>query len=201
MTFTCTLLLAATPALAQTRTQTDVYAATGVTFGTETGFPLLTGSASQITDTIGVFGEFGRLSNVLPSNVRDVIDAVLSIIELESGVSSALSVKVPATYGLGGIRINGDRRSKIMPFGEVGIGIARLEVDLSLEVAGVDFTSVIGLLDLQSESALITTAGGGVNVLLNPMVSLDLGFRVNRLFADAGGVNVGQAYGAVRIGF
>jgi opacity protein-like surface antigen len=193
------LILTASPAFAQNRGA--VYGLGGLTFGTETGGVFGGGGSAAINENVAIIGEVGRMTNVLPESVQDVIDLVLDFTELGTGLESNLDVKVPAVYGFGGVRATGNSSSRVTPFAEGGFGVAQLTLDLDLQVAGIDFSEIIDLFDFPDETVAMFVAGGGVNVQMNEQASVDAGFRYTRLFSEDGGVNVGQVYGAVRIGF
>ena len=191
--------LMAVPAVAQNRGA--VYGLGGLTFGTETGGVFAGGGSAAITENVAIIGEVGRITNVLPENVQDVVDLVLDLTELGTGLESSLDVKVPVVYGFGGVRVTGGSDSRVTPFAEGGFGVAQLTLDLDLQVAGINVSEIIDLFDFADETVAMFVAGGGVNVQVNDQASVDAGFRYTRLFSEGGGVNVGQVYGAVRIGF
>ena len=174
----------------------------GITFASETSSVFAAQAGGRVARQLFVFGEFGRMQNVLPDEAQDDLDAAAAFLETQLGTTVDLDVRVPAIYGLAGIRWGPEDR--IAPFLEAGVGFARLSVDLTAEVAGIDVTDEVED-QLQSEDLEVTefllAFGGGLNARLTERMRLDVGYRYNRVFTDDPTVSVNMAYAALKFWF
>jgi len=198
--------LAAAPAAAQdVRTQGFIGGLGGATFGTASGSGMLgVQGGYRIGPELFVIGEFGRMMDVLPGELGDMVDFFEEELEDELGAPVTLEVTAPATYGFGGVRwTRGMGRAK--PFVEGGIGVARVKLEVGeASFAGIDLTDLVND-QLEGEEPETTeflfTFGGGVNLALTDAVSADAGYRFTRIATDDPNVNVSAIYGAVKILF
>ncbi len=174
----------------------------GLTFGSAATSGAVAGQVGfRISRDLFVIGEFGRIADVVPSEVADMIDEFEDQAELE-GVSVDLEVKVPAIYGFGGVRW-APSRGKINPFVEGGVGFAHLKGKIKAIVDGVDITEFvedeIGDIEGLSTNEFLIAVGGGANIGLTSAVSVDAGYRFTRIFTDDPAVNSSMIYAAVKI--
>ena len=174
----------------------------GITFASETSSVFAGQAGGRVARQLFVFGEFGRMQNVLPEEAQDDLDAAAEFLESQLGTTVELDVKVPAIYGLGGIRWSPDDR--IAPFLEVGAGFARLNIDVKAEIAGIDVSDEVED-QLDTEDLEVTefllAFGGGLNARLSERIRLDVGYRYNRVFTDDPTVNVNMVYAALKFWF
>ena len=174
----------------------------GITFASETSSVVAAQAGGRVARQLFVFGEFGRMQNVLPEEAQDDLDAAAEFLETQLGTTVNLDVRVPAIYGLAGIRWSPDDR--IAPFLEAGAGFARLSLDLRAEVAGIDITDEVED-QLESDDLEVTefllALGGGLNARLTDRVRLDVGYRYNRVFTDDPTVEVNMVYAALKFWF
>jgi opacity protein-like surface antigen len=198
----CTLMCAATPAAAQSQSRGFIGGLGGITFGTETSSVFAGQGGVRIARQLVVFGEIGRMQNVLPDEIQDQIDEFVRTFEAETGVDALLEAKVPAFYGLGGIRWSTD--APVSPFVEGGLGFANLSIDLHAEIDGVDVTDQAEALfeeeDLDATKFLLAF-GGGINARLAEQVRLDIGYRYTRIFTDDPAVNTSAVLAALKFWF
>ena len=174
----------------------------GITFASKTSSVFAAQAGGRVARQLFIFGEFGRMQNVLPEEAEDDLDEAAEFLESQLGTTVNLDVKVPAIYGLAGIRWSPDDR--IAPFLEAGAGFARLSLDITAEIAGIDVTDEVED-QLDDEDLEVTefllAFGGGLNARLTDRVRLDVGYRYNRVFTDDPTVNVNMAYAALKFLF
>ncbi|HEU5186596.1 MAG TPA: outer membrane beta-barrel protein [Gemmatimonadaceae bacterium] len=190
------------PAVATAQDRGFVGAVGGVTFVTETSSIFGAQVGARIAPSLFVFGEIGRMQNVLPEDLQDELDLAADLFELEFGTAMELDARVPAFYGLAGIRWS--RNARVTPFVEGAVGFARLSLDLDARVGGMDVSSLIedALEEEDTEATKFLLAiGGGINARLIEHLRLDVGYRYSRIFTDDPAINTSQVYAAVKFGF
>ena len=119
---------------------------------------------------VQVFGEFGRLGNVLPG----VVTLPLSF--------SPIDLRVSAFYGEGGVRLLAAPRSAVTPYVEGTAGVA----NLSFGATGLGSTTdalVRAALNLIDTRDPLVGVGGGLLLRGGPL-QLDLGYRYKRIMAN-----------------
>ena len=125
----------------------------------------------DVVPAIQVFGEFGRLANVMPPLV-------------ESGLAfTRFDLTASAFYGEGGIRLLAAPRSVIRPYVEGTAGVAHLSF------AGRGFggpadaviRTVLALTDTRDP---MFGAGGGILMDAGPL-HVDVGYRYKRIMANS----------------
>ena len=174
----------------------------GITFASETSSVFAAQAGGRVARQLFVFGEFGRMQNVLPEEAQGDLDDATEFLESQLGTTVDLDVRVPAIYGLAGIRWSPDDR--IAPFLEAGAGFARLSLDLTAEVAGIDVTDEVeDQLDREDleVTEFLLAFGGGLNTRLTERIRLDIGYRYNRVFTDDPAIDVNMAYAALKFWF
>ena len=198
----CLAASAATPSVAHAQNRAFVGGLGGVTFGTETSSVFAGQAGVRIARQLVVFGEVGRMQNVLPGEIQDQIDEILRSFEADTGVDALLEAKVPAFYGMGGIRWSTD--APVAPFVEGAVGFAHLTLDLHAEIQGVDVTDQAEEIfedeDLDA-TKLLLAVGGGINARLAGQVRLDVGYRYKRIFTDDPAVNASEVFAAIKFWF
>ena len=198
----CAAVIAATPAAARAQNRGFIGGLGGITFGTETSSVFAAQGGIRIASQLVVFGEAGRMQNVLPGDIQDQIDDFVRMFEAETGVDVLLEAKVPSFYGMGGIRWSSD--APFAPFVEGGMGFANLSLDLHAEIEGVDVSDqadeVIEEDDLD-ETKFLVAFGGGVNARLAEQVRLDIGYRYTRIFTEDPAVNTSAVFAALKFWF
>jgi hypothetical protein len=125
----------------------------------------------DVAPAVQVFGEFGRIGNVLPGFVSLPLRL------------SPVDVRVSAFYGEGGVRLLAAPRSAVTPYVEGTAGVA----NLSFGARGLGSTTdaiVRAALNLVDRRDPMLGAGGGVLLRGGP-VYVDLGYRYKRLLPNS----------------
>lgn len=155
-----------------------------------------------ITRHLVVFGEGGRMQNVLPPNRAIGMERVVAAGYLKAP-SAPVSVEAayPTNYGLGGARW----LLRSFFFGG-GFGAANVHTRLNKVVAnGTDTTAAyLSSLstgpDLGFQTVLLLAFGGGLSRHVAGPMSLDLGYRYTRINTFAPAVNSNIGYVGVSFG-
>ena len=179
------LTAVASPAAAQRATLAGQL---GVTFQTETA-PVFAGEVGiGLVPGVSIYGTFGRMQDVTPSEVADVFDALDPIVD----------VSMPATYGMAGVRV-ALPAGPIRPYGVGGVGFARFSADL--EVFGFDITNLVeDQIGFElSTNQFAYELGGGVMFSLGSNAFLDAGYRYMRV--SVADFDVSRVYGGVGVRF
>lgn len=122
---------------------------------------------TELTPSVQVIGEFGRVSDVLPSLTAGLLDL------------TPYDVRVSALYGEGGLRLLAAPDSAVNPYVEATAGIARLTPHASGFGAGADALTAAGLQFLRGTDPLVGF-GGGILLRGGPVVA-DLGYRYKQV--------------------
>ena len=140
------------------------------------GAPTVTPTAGAtigvgITPYIQAIGEFGRMSDVLPSTVQTLLTV------------SPVDFHRSALYGEGGIRLTTPAVSHVGAYGETLFGVARL----TNSVSGIGSARTDALANLAlrfvSTTGRVGALGTGV-ILQGGPVFATIGYRYTRIFSD-----------------
>jgi hypothetical protein len=144
----------------------------GTTFGTSAAAPTFGAQiALPLGDHVQLVGEAGRMTDIKPS----VLDQVIDLTPVDLAMS--------AWYAEGGLRFIGSRRSVVRPYVEGTAGVARLKPTVGVD-GWVGALTNTGLSFLGSTEPIV---GGGAGVLLQGgPLSVDLGYRYKRILASGG---------------
>jgi hypothetical protein len=125
----------------------------------------------DVVPAVQVFGEFGRLANIMPPLV-------------ETGLAfSRIGLTASAFYGEGGVRFLAFSESAVIPYGEATAGVAHL----SFGGRGLDgpadalVRTLLGLTDTRDP---MFGAGGGVLIRAGAL-HFDVGYRYKRIMANS----------------
>jgi hypothetical protein len=167
----------------------------GVTFGTVSSGAVGAQFGVQVRPNIFVIGEIGRIGNVTPSSIQDLVDEIVA-----EAPDLDLEMSAPATYGFGGVRFVMPRQP-VSPFVEGGVGFGHISLKIDkAEVFGIDlkdlFADEFGAEDSSTE--LLLTLGGGVHGRLSGSLGLDVGYRYIRIATDDPAVNTSMLYAAIK---
>ena len=193
------LLMAPRLAAAQTSApDARIYAGglAGVTFGSETGAIFGGRVGFRVARNLHVFAEVGRITDVTPKELSDQIDEALEVVP--DDIALTFEVKVPSTYFIGGARWS-QTRGRFGPFVEGGIGVGHLTLDATLIVDGVDLSNDLRELigDNDSMTKVLFAFGGGVNITVTPIISVDTGYRFTYIATEDPSVKCSAVYGMV----
>ena len=139
----------------------------------DSGFPVDFGGrvSVDVVPAVQVFGEFGRIGNVMPSL-------------LETGLAfTSLDLTASAFYGEGGVRLLAAPRSAVSPYVEGTAGIAHLR--LGARGLGSTTDAIIrAALNLVDTRDPVFGAGGGVLMRAGPL-NVDVGYRFKRIVSNS----------------
>jgi opacity protein-like surface antigen len=154
----------------------------------------------RIFPHVMVFGNVGRFAN-LQSDLQPTLDAATTSLATNQGLSVVGGGSLPATYGIGGVRVEVPTRSRVLPYVLGGIGLAHLNPqpqftfasgilpDGSTPPVGTDVTTTIASQGLfttpASENSFMWMLGGGVQVPVARHWAVDAGYRYSRIGADS----------------
>lgn len=160
--------------------------------------------AFHLTDRIDVFGEGLGLQDLVTRPRRALATAVGTALAASQGRAVSSSIKVPAFYGGGGIRIMFRNAGRVHPFVTVGGGMARLTLKPAFVLGGSDVTASLSQYGVTLGTDLSGTlmkpaVNGGVGVrTIHDRWYLDGGLRLTRVFTDDPRINyvgVGAGFG------
>jgi opacity protein-like surface antigen len=158
----------------------------GVTVGSVTDGAAAGQAGFRIARSLVVFGEGGRMRNVIPASRTDAMEQVVAggFLRNENAdvfVDGGLRV----TYGLGGVRW----RTRSL-FVEGGIGAASVKTQVKRIVgAGSDITREFEAyvvsrgsnLDFPATSEFVVAVGGGYSRPITRKLTVDVGYRFTRI--------------------
>jgi opacity protein-like surface antigen len=129
------------------------------------------GVSFEAVPGVQVFGEFGRLGNLMPNFI-------------ETGLAfTRIDLTASAFYGEGGVRLLAGSRSAVRPYVEGTAGVAHLRFGargLNLATAALMRTA-LNLVDTRDP---IFGAGGGVLMQAGPL-QVDLGYRYKKIVTNS----------------
>jgi len=153
----------------------------------------------NVVPHVSVFGDLGRFHDLQPSDAQPAVDNALALSNAQ-GFSVIGTPRVPATYYLGGVKVEVPTHSRILPYVLGGVGAAHLTPtakftfssgtlpDGTTPTVGDDVTSELtttGDLTLPpSSNAFMYTFGGGVDIPVARHFMVDAGYRASRVQAD-----------------
>jgi hypothetical protein len=165
-----------------------VHALAGATFGGPGGALFGAGAGVDIAAVPGltVFGEVGRLTNIMNSDLQDIVDELAGVDELDE-----FDISLPTTYGLAGARFTVPGNGPLGVFVEGGLGFGRVGLDVTLVVDGVDFSDEFG--DFLEEEGITEPSteplffvGAGLSYPVTPRADITGGLRLTRIAAGDG---------------
>ena len=125
----------------------------------------------DVVPAVQVFGEFGRIGNVMPS----IVDAGLAFTRID--------LRASAFYGEGGVRLLAAPGSAVTPYAEATAGVAHL--DIGTRGLGSTTDAIVrAALNLVDTRDPMVGAGGGVLLRAGPL-QIDVGYRYKRILPDS----------------
>lgn len=194
LTLTMAMVWAA-PAVAQPGPA--VQAVGGVSFGTATDGVYAGAASVPVSRRLRVFGELGQIRDAVSDDLNQELDsqsaAIRSTVNATFGTSVPVEydARVRAWYGMAGLRADLSANGRWTPYLEVGGGMARLEPDISLRIAGdrID-PALLRLSSVPEEhSEFLAAAGAGVAFLPFAHIRVEAGYRFTRIFGDPANLN------------
>ena len=156
----------------------------GLTFQSETSTLMGGEIGFNVTPDLVVYGQAGRMLNIMPKSIQDDLDFAGQVLTLATGQRWEFDGKVPATYFGGGAKYLFPTGTAVRPYVLGGAGLAKLK----LSVTEIDLGDVLdNLVDEGYLSDADTKAnemayevGGGVSVPVSA-IQLDFGYRYMRI--------------------
>ena len=153
----------------------------------------------RIAPHVMAFGSIGRFAN-LQADLQPTLDSATAALSANQGLSVIAGGKLPASYGLAGLRVEVPTRSRVLPYALGGIGLARLNPapqfvfssgtmpDGSTPDVGADVTTAIvsaGVFTApRASNAFMFSAGAGVQIPVARGWVAEAGYRYSRIAAD-----------------
>jgi opacity protein-like surface antigen len=204
----CLVVVLAVPLAAAAQDRGFIRGMVGATMVTESGVTFGAAAGMKINPNLQIFGEFGRMQNVLPSSVLEEVElASAQVANARSGKASS-TASASANYGLVGVRRNVRKVGDAQVFVEGGVGAARVESTLEASIRGSetlqgDISDLVSVpfVDSSPQTKALATIGGGFTLDITQKLGVELGYRYVGIFTDNPAINAGNIYGAVRLGF
>ena len=98
-----------------------------------------------------------------------------------------------------GARYEFAQTGRVRPFVEGGFGFARLKVDFTIELDGVEIEDD-DFVGFEADTEPAYALGGGVAIPIGPNVSAEAGYRFFRILTGEA-INANKFYGGVRVTF
>ena len=154
----------------------------------------------NVHPNIQIYGQAGRMLNILPKSVQDDLDDAGQALRILTGDRWEFDGKAPATYFGGGLKFLIPTNAAVRPYAVAGVGVASVkgsikEIDLGeilddlVDEGFVDEDDVRG-------TEFAVELGGGVVVPVG-RAQVDLGYRFMRI----GEANVSRVVGGLGIRF
>jgi hypothetical protein len=146
--------------------------------------------AFRVTDRIDVFGEGIGMQDLVTKPRRDLVTQVANYLAASQGRPVSSSIKVPAFYGGGGLRVRLTTGSRVYPYVSGGGGMARLTLQPMFALGGTDVTASLAQYGVTLGSDVTGTqtkpaVTGGLGVrAVHSRWYLDVGVRVLTVFTE-----------------
>jgi opacity protein-like surface antigen len=196
------LTAGASPALAQNAPSASLRGFGGVSFMSETGGAFGGGIGLRVSNRFEVFGEIGRLTNMLPRQIQRDLDEAARAMRPFYADGLTIDGRAPAVYGFGGLRASRHAGMRLTLFADAGAGMARGTSDIRARAGGRDVSASVrsALRIKDAETRALIALGGGVVLPLTERAGLELGYRYMRVFTDDPRINTGTMSAAFRWG-
>jgi opacity protein-like surface antigen len=152
----------------------------------------------RIAPRLFVFGDVGQIHNLQPSAFQPVVDSTTALLT-GTGLDVNGTAREPAWYTLGGLRYETPAFKRVSPYVFGGVGFARVvpagqftftsgTLPGATPAPGDDVTQQLTALGDFTQPAAMTapmfSLGGGVEVPVMSHLSLDAGYRYDRIATD-----------------
>jgi hypothetical protein len=148
--------------------------------------------------------EGGRFTDLLSKGVL----GALNDLQRERGLPVQGIASVPATYGLGSLRVI-PGAGPFRPFVSAGFGVARLSPRINVVVEGISLGDVFGLTSFESRTEPLAAVGAGLRIGAGAL-HVEAAYRYLVIFNDFKTLNfsangtltrINSVYGALGVGF
>lgn len=150
--------------------------------------------AWRLNSRVQIVGEAGRMRNAIGRDLTDRLAAIKAAIvatnTLRFGTAFPVvfEARVPAWYGLGGVRVEGPPAGALSTYLEGLAGPARLDPQVHLTVNGENLDGEVdaltGLGEGRQQLEFLAGVGGGAAWNIR-RIRIEAGYRYMRLFGDA----------------
>jgi hypothetical protein len=172
----------------------------GVTFTAVTGGAVAGQVGRRIGPNLFFIGEVGRMQNVMPKEIDDLIDDLIDQVDAGIAANISLNISAPATYGFFGGRWV-PLGTSLSPFVEGGIGAAKVSLKVGrVALFGVDLRDQVleAIGARTSVTDFLTTIGFGVTGRLGGATAFDAGYRYTHVATARPDVTSSMLYAAVK---
>lgn len=159
----------------------------GPTFGHKTGGSMGAEGGYWILNSLGVFAEAGRMTNVVTKSTLDQASLI------GSAIGASASAKTAATYFDAGVMYRLPAHSRLHPYAALGFGVAHATNSSTFKVGGSDITGQIANYGAQLGSDLagsytrpFVTFGIGTHIPFGSRWLGDISYRYGRIGAETG---------------
>ena len=195
-------MFAAGPAFAQGSDRGFVRGLGGVSFAADPSAIYGGGGGYRVGRNLTITGEVGRIQNIIPQDLADMINLVEQEAEIETGLPVTLEASVPALYFIGGVRADVPTSGRVNPFIEAWGGVGGLSAHVHAEVAGIDVSDEVNnLVEDTTASQFMLALGGGVTMRVSGSCWIDAGYRYHRINTEDPASNTSAVYAALRFAF
>jgi opacity protein-like surface antigen len=186
-----------TPVSASAQHRGYVHASGGATFMSDVSGVFGAESGFHVRPNLIVFGQAGRMLNVLPRDIQEDIESAAALLGSFTGRPWEFEASIRATYAGGGVRYLLPFGSRIRPYAAGGVGMVHYAGSLSERELGdvLDQAVSLGVVDTDDVKGneIAIEVGGGV-LIPRGRLQFDAGYRlmnvrgvnVSRLVAGAG---------------
>ena len=143
-----------------------------------------------------IYVEAGQVRNAATASLSAAAQSIANALTQLQPAAVSYSVKQPVTYFSGGVRFPLGTGSKAVPYVIAGFGVAQVKKDVTFTLSSSDPVSQYVTLgdDLTgTDTSLLLNAGGGVMWMATQRLVVDFQFRVQHVFAEGEGMNIGRA--------
>jgi opacity protein-like surface antigen len=156
---------------------------------------------ANVTRDVQIYGQVGRMINILPKSIQDDLDDAAQALTLLTGDRWQFDGKIPATYFGGGLKLLIPTGARVRPFVIAGVGAATMkasikEIDLGEILDDLIDEGFIDEGDVRG-TEFAFELGGGLSIPVGARMQIDGGYRLMRISR----VNVSRFVGGVGVRF
>ena len=185
----------AKPVTAASESSGYVEAVANSTFGNVTSQAYGVEFGYRVWSEAQVYVEAGQVRNAATASLSAAAQSIANALTQLQPAAVSYSVKQPVTYFSGGLRFPLAAGGKAVPYVIAGFGIAQVKKDVTYTLASSDPVGQYVTLgdDLTgTDTSLLLNAGGGVMWMATQRLVVDFQFRVQHVFAEGEGMNIGR---------
>ena len=155
----------------------------------------------NITRDVQIYGQVGRMINILPKSIQDDLDDAAQSLTVLTGDRWQFDGKIPATYFGGGVKLLIPTGARVRPFVTAGVGAATMkasikEIDLGEILDDLIDEGFIDEGDVRG-TEFAFEFGGGLSIPVGVRMQIEGGYRLMRISS----INVSRFVGSVGIRF